>query len=113
MTISVDLTNIGDRAGAELVQLYVRPPESKVERPDKELRAFAKLSLRAGETRTAVLKILPRDLAYFDIEAGAFRVEPGDYQLIVAANAADIRSVIDLPSPSGYVLTPSSDHGLP
>ncbi|MBX4966814.1 glycoside hydrolase family 3 C-terminal domain-containing protein [Rhizobium binae] len=113
VTISVDLTNIGDRAGAELVQLYVRPPKSKVERPDKELRAFAKLSLRAGETRTAVLKILPRDLAYFDIEAGAFRVEPGDYQLIVAANAADIRSVIDLPSPSGYVLTPSSDHGLP
>ncbi|MBX4936397.1 glycoside hydrolase family 3 C-terminal domain-containing protein [Rhizobium binae] len=113
VTISVDLTNIGDRAGAELVQLYVRPPKSKVERPDKELRAFAKLSLRPGETRTAVLKILPRDLAYFDIEAGAFRVEPGDYQLIVAANAADIRSVIDLPSPSGYVLTPSRDHGLP
>ncbi|MBX4961602.1 glycoside hydrolase family 3 C-terminal domain-containing protein [Rhizobium binae] len=113
VTISVDLTNIGDRAGAELVQLYVRPPKSKVERPDKELRAFAKLSLRPGETRTAVLKILPRDLAFFDIEAGAFRVEPGDYQLIVAANAADIRSVIDLPSPSGYVLTPSRDHGLP
>jgi beta-glucosidase len=53
------------------------------------------------------MKILPRDLAYFDIEAGAFRAEPGDYQLIVASNAADIRFIIDLPSPLEYVLPPS------
>jgi beta-glucosidase len=78
-----------------------------VERPDKELRAFAKLSLPPGETGTAVMKILPRDLAYFDIEAGAFRAEPGDYQLIVASNAADIRFIIDLPSPLEHVLPPS------
>ncbi|NKL58474.1 beta-glucosidase [Rhizobium leguminosarum] len=107
VTISVDLTNIGDRAGSELVQLYVRSPKSRVERPDKELRAFAKLSLPPGETGTAEMRILPRDLAYFDVEAGAFRAEPGDYQLIVAANAADIRFVIDLPSPLDYLLPPS------
>ncbi|ACI58028.1 glycoside hydrolase family 3 domain protein (plasmid) [Rhizobium leguminosarum bv. trifolii WSM2304] len=107
ITVSVDLTNIGDRAGSELVQLYVRSPETKVERPDKELRAFAKLSLQPGETGTAVLKILPRDLAYFDVETGAFRAEPGNYQLVVAANAADIRFVIDLSSPLTHVLPPS------
>ncbi|MBB5663708.1 beta-glucosidase [Rhizobium leguminosarum] len=107
ITVSVDLTNIGDRAGSELVQLYVRSPETKVERPDKELRAFAKLSLQPGETGTAVLKILPRDLAYFDVETGAFRAEPGNYQLVVAANAADIRFVIDLSSPLTHVLSPS------
>ncbi|TLX10897.1 beta-glucosidase [Rhizobium sp. MHM7A] len=108
ITFSVDVTNTGDRPGSELVQLYVRSPRAKVERPDKELRAFAKLSLQPGETGTAVMKIMPRDLAYFDIEVGAFRAEPGGYQLVLAANAADIRSVIDLPSPAGYVLPPSS-----
>ncbi|MBY3583015.1 glycoside hydrolase family 3 C-terminal domain-containing protein [Rhizobium bangladeshense] len=107
ITVSVDVTNTGDRPGSELVQLYVRSPRTKVERPDKELRAFAKLSLQPGETGTAVMKIMPRDLAYFDIEVGAFRAEPGGYQLVLAANAADIRSVIDLPSPAGYVLPPS------
>ncbi|MFS8055619.1 glycoside hydrolase family 3 C-terminal domain-containing protein [Rhizobium sp. BR 317] len=105
--VSIDVTNIGDRAGSELVQLYVRSPKAKVERPDKELRAFAKLALQPGETGAAILKILPRDLAYFDAEAGAFRAEAGDYQLIVAANAADIRFVIDLPSPSSYLQPPS------
>ncbi|MBY5694584.1 beta-glucosidase [Rhizobium leguminosarum] len=107
VTVSVDLTNIGERAGSELVQLYVRPPKSKVERPDKELRAFSKLSLLPGETGTAVMKILPRDLAYFDVEAGAFRAEPGDYRLVVAANAADIRFIIDLPSPLDTLLPPA------
>ncbi|MGO8219910.1 fibronectin type III-like domain-contianing protein, partial [Rhizobium ruizarguesonis] len=63
VTVSIDLTNIGDRAGSELVQLYVRSPKSRVERPDKELRAVAKLALPTGETGTAVMKILPRDLA--------------------------------------------------
>ncbi|EGE61225.1 UNVERIFIED_ORG: beta-glucosidase [Rhizobium esperanzae] len=107
VTISVDLTNIGDRPGSELVQLYVRSPKSKVERPDKELRAFAKLSLQPGETGTAVMKVVPRDLAYFDPEAGTFQAEPGDYQLIIAANAADIKSVIELRSPASYLLPPS------
>ncbi|WHO75747.1 beta-glucosidase [Rhizobium sp. BT03] len=105
--VSVDLTNTGDRAGSELVQLYVRSPKTKVERPDKELRAFAKLSLQPGETGTATMKILPRDLAYFDVETGAFRADPGDYQLIVAANAADIRFVVDLSSPLTHVLPAS------
>ncbi|ARM92629.1 beta-glucosidase 2 (plasmid) [Rhizobium sp. CIAT894] len=108
VTISLDLTNIGDRAGSELVQLYISSPKTKVERPAKELRAFAKLSLQPGETGTAVMKIRSRDLAYFDVEAGAFRAEPGDYQLVVAANAADIRFIVDLPSPSGYILPPPS-----
>lgn len=108
ITVSIDVTNTGDRPGSELVQLYVRSPLAKVERPDKELRAFAKLSLQPGETGTAVMKVLPRDLAYFDIEAGAFRAEPGGYHLVLAANAADTRFVLHLPSPAGYVLPPTS-----
>ncbi|ABC94363.1 beta-glucosidase protein (plasmid) [Rhizobium etli CFN 42] len=108
ISVSLEVTNTGDRPGSELVQLYVRSPKAKVARPDKELRAFAKLLLQPGETGTAVMKILPRDLAYFDIEAGSFRAEPGGYQLLLAANAADIRSVIDLPLPAGYMQPPST-----
>jgi beta-glucosidase len=63
--------------------------------------------LLPGETGTADLKILPRDLAYFDVEASAFRAEAGGYQLVVAANAADIRFVIDLPSPLEHRLPAS------
>ncbi|AGS26069.1 glycoside hydrolase family 3 C-terminal domain-containing protein [Rhizobium etli] len=108
ISVSLEVTNTGDRPGSELVQLYVRSPKAKVARPDKELRAFAKLLLQPGETGMAVMKILPRDLAYFDIEAGSFRAEPGGYQLLLAANAADIRSVIDLPLPAGYMQPPST-----
>ncbi|MGZ9719895.1 glycoside hydrolase family 3 C-terminal domain-containing protein [Rhizobium miluonense] len=96
ITVSVDITNIGDRRGSELVQLYVRPLAATVERPDKELRAFAKLQLAPGETGTASLVVGPRDLSYFDEETKAFRASAGRYELLVAANAADIRSTVTI-----------------
>ena len=96
ITITVDITNIGDRRGSEVLQLYVRPLVSTVERPDKELRAFAKLQFAAGETSTASLIIRPRDLSYFDEETKAFRAAAGQYELLVAANAADVRSAVTI-----------------
>lgn len=95
-TVEVDITNTGAREGCELVQLYVRPLAPKIDRPEKELRAFAKLRLKAGETKTARLNISLRDLAYFDVKAKAFRADAGQYELLVAANAADIRAVLPL-----------------
>ncbi|MGY5777263.1 glycoside hydrolase family 3 C-terminal domain-containing protein [Rhizobium sp. LEGMi135b] len=94
VTITVDVTNVGDRTGSELVQLYVRPLVSTVERPDKELRAFAKLRLAPGEKATASLVIHPRDLSYFDEQAGTFKAIAGRYELLAAANALDIRSAV-------------------
>jgi beta-glucosidase len=96
ITITVDVTNIGDRAGSELVQLYVRPLVSTVERPDKELRAFAKLRLAPGEQGTASLVVRPRDLSYFDEQVGTFRAVAGRYELLAAANALDIRSAVTI-----------------
>ncbi len=96
VTVTVDVTNTGDRTGSELVQLYVRPLGSTVERPDKELRAFAKLRLAPGETGTALLVVRPRDLSYFDEQVGAFRAAAGRYELLAAANAADIRSAVTI-----------------
>ncbi|MEZ2218303.1 glycoside hydrolase family 3 C-terminal domain-containing protein [Rhizobium sp. RCC_161_2] len=104
LTLTVDVTNIGDRAGSDVVQLYVHSPNARVERPFKELRAFAKLKLEPGATGTAVLKIAPRDLAYFDVEAGRFRADAGEYELIVAASATDIRASVSIHLPVDHVM---------
>jgi beta-glucosidase len=103
VTITVDVTNTGDRTGSELVQLYVRPPVSALERPDKELRAFAKLRLMPGEKRTASLVVRPRDLSYFDERIGAFRAIAGRYEFLVAANALDIRSAVAIELESEWI----------
>ncbi len=91
VTVSLAVTNTGERAGSEVVQLFVAPKGSQVSRPEKELRAFAKLHLAAGETGKAELMITPRDLSYFDEAAKAFIAEVGEYEVLIAANAADVR----------------------
>lgn len=96
LTVDVAVKNTGDRAGAELVQLYVRPKASRLPRPVKELKAFAKLHIPAGQTATATLAIGIRDLAYFDPKARAWIAEAGDYDLVIAANAEDIRATLPL-----------------
>ncbi|MDH4415305.1 MAG: glycoside hydrolase family 3 C-terminal domain-containing protein [Rhizobium sp.] len=96
LTIDVEVKNTGDRAGAELVQLYVRPKTSRLPRPVKELKAFAKLHIPAGQTATATLSVGIRDLAYFDPKARAWIAEAGDYDLVIAANAEDIRATLPL-----------------
>ncbi|MGQ2968616.1 MAG: glycoside hydrolase family 3 C-terminal domain-containing protein [Allorhizobium sp.] len=96
VTVEVEVKNIGDRAGAELVQLYVAPKASRLPRPIKELKSFAKLAISAGGTQTARLSISIRDLAYFDPDARAWIAEAGDYELIIAANAEDIRATLPL-----------------
>ncbi|SIQ71377.1 beta-glucosidase [Rhizobium sp. RU35A] len=111
ITVEVDVTNIGDRRGSDVVQLYVKPLSSAIERPEKELRAFAKLELGAGETGTARLTIKPRDLSYFDVEAGAFRAEAGDYDVLIAASATDIRSRIAIRNPAVW-LAAASDRSI-
>lgn len=94
VSVEVDVTNTGARAGSDVVQLYVRPIGSKIDRPDKELRAFGKLHLAAGKTGTVSLGIRLRDLAYFDVEAKAFVAPAGGYELVVAAHALDVRGTV-------------------
>lgn len=106
LTVSVGVTNIGDRAGSDVVQLYVRAVEPRVERPLKELRAFSKLRLEPGATGVAELKIGLRDLAYFDVASGRFRADAGEYELIVAASATDIRASATIRLPADHVMEP-------
>lgn len=96
VTVEVEVRNTGDRAGAELVQLYVARKASRLPRPVKELKSFAKLAIPAGGTALAKLSISIRDLAYFDPDARAWIAEAGDYELVIAANAEDIRATLPL-----------------
>jgi len=89
LEVSVDLSNTGQRAGDEVVQLYVRYPDSKVERPRKQLRAFSRITLPAGETRTVTLKVPAAELAYWNVARHAWVVEPGRVEVMVGSSSAD------------------------
>lgn len=88
VTISVDVTNTGTMAGAEVVQCYVTDCECSVERPVKELKAYRKVFLEPGETKKVTMELPERAFAFYDAERRAFRVEPGKFQLHVG-NASD------------------------
>lgn len=92
LTVEIDVSNVGERAGAEVVQLYIAPPPTTVARPIKELRAFAKLDLAPGETGTAVLSLDHRALAWFDVAGASWVADAGRYGVILAASAEDIRA---------------------
>ena len=89
LDVSVEVTNAGQRAGDEVVQLYVRYPESKVDRPRKQLRGFARVPLLPGETKTVTLGLSAKDLAYWDAATHAWVVEPGRVELMVGPSSAD------------------------
>jgi beta-glucosidase len=91
LTVSVDIRNIGSRAGQEIVQLYVRDPQSKLVRPEKELKAFDKVMLEAGETKTVTLNLKHDAFAYYDPAKKAWVAEAGDFEILVGASSADIR----------------------
>ncbi len=92
LTLKVPVTNKGGRAGSDVVQVYVAPVNPSVERPVKELRGFAKVSVAPGETSIAEIRLSPRDFAYFDELTHRFRAEAGEYRLLVGASSRDIRS---------------------
>ena len=100
VTVAVPVTNTGARRGAEVVQCYVAPPQpSRVIRPPKELKAFAKVWLEPGEQTVAELTLDARAFAYWDPSAGErgdWHVEPGTYQLQVGRSSADLAHVVSV-----------------
>src|SRR5699024_1568574 len=77
-----------DAYGQEVVQLYVGARDSKVERANKELKAFTKVALAPGQTRVLQLEVPVQELAYYDSQSG-WVVEPGNYEVIVGTHSAD------------------------
>jgi beta-glucosidase len=90
VTVAVDVTNTGERAGKQVVQVYVRDPESCVHRPDRELRAFAKVALEPGETTCVELTLDERAFAFWDTEAHGWTVEPGRFEVLVGSSSRDL-----------------------
>ena len=85
--VSVKVTNTGSAAGAEVVQCYVSDTECSVERPVKELKAFGKVFLEPGETKTVELFVNNRGLAFYDVESKAFVVEAGEFVFHVGSSS--------------------------
>ncbi len=94
ITVSVPVTNTGNVAGAEVVQLYISDPECSVERPTKELKDFKKVYLQPGESRTVEFTVRPSDLAYFDAAAHEWVAEPGRFVASIGSASDDIRTSV-------------------
>ena len=96
--VSVDITNTGRVAGDDVPQLYFRQMSPRVVRPSKELRGFARITLKPGETKTVSFTLPLEKLAFYDEAKHAFVTDPGAYELMVGASSADIRlkTVIDV-----------------
>jgi beta-glucosidase len=96
ITASIDVTNTGTRAGAEVVQLYIRDVVGSVTRPVKELKDFKKVFFNAGEKKTVTFSITTEDLSFYnsDLKWGA---EPGEFAVFVGGNSRDVKE-------AGFVL---------
>ncbi|MGW5608960.1 glycoside hydrolase family 3 C-terminal domain-containing protein [Streptomyces sp. NPDC003753] len=88
----VTVTNTGRRAGDEVVQLYVHQRESRDKQPLKQLKAYERVSLKPGETKTVRLKLRDSDLAHWDVTRSKWVVETGTYDVMIGASSTDIRT---------------------
>ncbi|MGZ3927598.1 MAG: glycoside hydrolase family 3 C-terminal domain-containing protein [Mucilaginibacter sp.] len=93
ITATVKVKNTGKHAGKETIQLYISKSGSVVERPEKELKAFKKVSIAAGQTANVSLSIPVKDLAYFDAKTMKWVVEPGQYKLLAGTSSRDIKEI--------------------
>ncbi len=91
LTAVLEVTNAGDMAGDEIVQLYVGFTASQRQRARAELKGFARVALQPGETKTVRLPLSAEDLAYFDEAAGGWQIEESRYEVLVGASSRDIR----------------------
>lgn len=87
----VRITNIGNSKGSEVVQIYVSPVDSKMERPELELKEFDKIILEPGESKFVMFSLESDAFSYYDVQEKAFVVEPGEYMIRVGSSCEDIR----------------------
>jgi beta-glucosidase len=97
--VSVSVRNSGARAGAEVVQLYLQPPPSPVDRPAKELKGFGRVVLQPGEAKTVSFTLDKAAMSYFDVAVHDWVVQPGRFTVLVGASSRDIRAKGDFELP--------------
>ena len=90
LEVQVDITNTGRVAGKEVVQLYVRDAEATVARPEKELKAFTKVELDPGQTKTLTFSLDREAFWYFDVVKNTWATEPGDFEILVGSSSRNI-----------------------
>jgi len=90
--VAVVVQNIGEKAGKEVIQIYVAKPNTSIDRPVQELKAFAKTkNLKPGETENVVVHIPVHELSYWNEEASGWKIEKGTYKIRSGASSRDIR----------------------
>jgi beta-glucosidase len=90
LQVEVEVRNAGERAGQEVVQVYVHDESSRLPRPDQELRAFAKVAVEAGATETVTLDLDRRAFSYWDPDAADWVAEPGRFELRIGTRSDDL-----------------------
>ena len=89
--VSFKIRNVGDRAGAEVAQVYVSATQPAVERPVRELKEFAKVFLQPGESKQTSVSLDRRSFAYFDSRTSQWKADPGRYEISIGASSRDLR----------------------
>ena len=95
--VTFTLTNTGAVHGAEVAQVYISCKNSKIYRPKKELKGFAKVFLKASESKEVTIELDDKAFRYFDTQTGKFEVETGEYEISVAANVNDVKLTATIP----------------
>jgi beta-glucosidase len=85
--VSVDVSNTGPRDGEEVVQMYIRYPETEEMLPLKDLRGFHRVGIKAGQTIVVSLQLGPEELARYDLSSGKYEVQPGTYEIMLGSSS--------------------------
>ena len=114
--VTFTVTNTGKRDGAEVAQVYVACKTGKIFRPRKELKGFAKVFLRAGESKTVTVNLDDKAFRYFNVDTNRWEIETADYEIAVAASAADVKltalvRILGTDAPNPYGELPAYESG--
>ena len=124
LTATLDVENVGDTDGKEIVQLYVNDVQSSVYMPSQQLKGFEKIFLKAGEKKRITFSLDKRSFAFYNTACSDWQVESGDFKILIGASSRDIRledtvyvestdtaEIIPTPSDSWY-MAPSADREI-
>ncbi|MHA1483005.1 MAG: fibronectin type III-like domain-contianing protein, partial [Candidatus Heimdallarchaeaceae archaeon] len=90
LRIEVKITNVGNRAGSEVIQVYSEDVKSSVDRPKRELVGFEKVFLEPNETQIVPIKIKGKDLAFYDVTSDGWNLEKGDFILHIGSSSREL-----------------------
>ena len=112
-SVSLTVTNTGAHDGAEIVQVYIAKPGAEIFRPAQELKAFARVPLAAGESRTVTLPLDDKAFRYWNTSTDGWEIEGGRYEVRVGASSADIRLTADVDIRGTNATDPYAGKALP